>query len=543
MSTMSTGSVADAIDLFRQGCAAIAAIDRTACTPDELSRLVVGVGRLSDRLRAVHALHVQQADRATVWYPSGARNVTGWYADQMAVGYGDAVRIVKLGDVLEASERVLTAVLTGRLSAATAESLHTAVVRCPAGADIDAFLDKILGPRPASEPVPDPSGEAEEADISPDSGNGDDGGVSDEQPSSDAEPEPEPESGPERGGFAFGPEPDPAARPAGFGPKAGREAADEWKQSQSDPADEAERLRSKRAVTASPPSDGLVTTSVVLPVLEHRQFLSTLDHIAGSPCEADERSAAQRRADALVALCNAYTKGTVTGGREHPKIIVTIDLDSYLGTANQPGLSSMGDRIPAQVIRELAEQAELRWMLHTGTEILQLGRTHRLASDAQWEALIARDGCCRWPGCTIPAAWCEVDHLDDWDHGGPTDIDLLALECGHHHTVRHRPGTRVHGDAHDFTIELPDGTLVHCPPKGTLTPRREPESGEAPGEPGKKSKQSKQGSPEPPDEAAAAHAPTRPGHAGRAGQAEKAEQVGLAGQAGQAGQAGLFDVS
>src|SRR5215203_4164261 len=121
---MSTDAVADALALFRQGCAAVAAIDRTACTPDELGRLVVGVGRLSDRLRAVHALHVLEADRARVWSPAGARNVTGWYAERMAVGFGDAVRIVKLGDVLECSNRVLDAVLTGRLSAATAESLH-----------------------------------------------------------------------------------------------------------------------------------------------------------------------------------------------------------------------------------------------------------------------------------------------------------------------------------------------------------------------------------------------------------------------------------
>ena len=36
--------------------------------------------------------------------PGGSRNVTGWYADRLGVGYGDAVRIVKLGDVLEHSD-------------------------------------------------------------------------------------------------------------------------------------------------------------------------------------------------------------------------------------------------------------------------------------------------------------------------------------------------------------------------------------------------------------------------------------------------------
>ena len=141
----------------------------------------------------------------------------------------------------------------------------------------------------------------------------------------------------------------------------------------------------------------------------------------------------------------------------------------------------MGDRIPAQVIRELAQRAELRWMLHTGTEILQLGRTQRLASDAQWEALIARDGGCRWPGCTIPAAWCQVDHLNDWDHGGKTDIDDEAIWCNHHHhNVKHRSGTIVHGNANNLRLELADGTIIDCPPKGTLH-RRQPEPGTPPG--------------------------------------------------------------
>src|SRR5215203_6261148 len=124
MGFMTSAAVADAVASWHRACTQVAAIDRSACTPDELGRLVVGVGRLSDRLRAVHALHVLEADRARVWQPSGARNVTGWYAERMAVGFGDAVRIVKLGDVLERSDRVLDAVLTGRLSAATAESLH-----------------------------------------------------------------------------------------------------------------------------------------------------------------------------------------------------------------------------------------------------------------------------------------------------------------------------------------------------------------------------------------------------------------------------------
>src|SRR5690349_15542594 len=125
---VSMTSVADALAQYRQACATIAAIDTAVCTPDELGRLVVGVGRLADRLRAVHALQLSDADRAGVWKGSGARNVTGWYADRTAVTFGDAIRLGKLADVLERSDRVRDAVLDGRISAAAAESFHSTIV-------------------------------------------------------------------------------------------------------------------------------------------------------------------------------------------------------------------------------------------------------------------------------------------------------------------------------------------------------------------------------------------------------------------------------
>src|SRR5690349_5613213 len=115
MEFMTSAGVSDALDQFRRGCAAIAAIDTAVCTPDELGKLVIGVGRLTDRLRAVHALQLADADRARVWVPSGARNVTGWYADRTRAGYGDAIRLGKLAEVLEASNRVRDAVVDGRI--------------------------------------------------------------------------------------------------------------------------------------------------------------------------------------------------------------------------------------------------------------------------------------------------------------------------------------------------------------------------------------------------------------------------------------------
>ncbi|TFC53126.1 HNH endonuclease, partial [Cryobacterium sp. TMT2-17-1] len=42
-------------------------------------------------------------------------------------------------------------------------------------------------------------------------------------------------------------------------------------------------------------------------------------------------------------------------------------------------------------------------------------------------------GGCIIPGCTVPAAWCEVHHVTPWHRGGKTEIDNGVLLCWYHH--------------------------------------------------------------------------------------------------------------
>ena len=62
---------------------------------------------------------------------------------------------------------------------------------------------------------------------------------------------------------------------------------------------------------------------------------------------------------------------------------------------------------------------------------LELLRTKRIASPAQRIMLIAREGGCTKPGCTIGAYGCQVHHVTaDWVDGGNTNVDDLGLACG-----------------------------------------------------------------------------------------------------------------
>ena len=71
----------------------------------------------------------------------------------------------------------------------------------------------------------------------------------------------------------------------------------------------------------------------------------------------------------------------------------------------------------------------------------------------------ARDVTCRFPGCTIAATGCDLDHTHPYETGGPTCVCNLAALCRHHHRLKtHAP---------DWTLrQLGNGTLEWTDPTG-----------------------------------------------------------------------------
>ncbi|MBY4214269.1 DUF222 domain-containing protein [Rhodococcus fascians] len=94
---------------------------------------------------------------------------------------------------------------------------------------------------------------------------------------------------------------------------------------------------------------------------------------------------------------------------------------------------------------------------------LALGRTTRLASDDQRIALTIRDTCCVM--CGRPAQWCQAHHIKFWEHGGPTDIDNLALVCRECHRLVH------HGD---WQLIMGDDGHPYAIPPESVDPRQQP---------------------------------------------------------------------
>lgn len=88
-------------------------------------------------------------------------------------------------------------------------------------------------------------------------------------------------------------------------------------------------------------------------------------------------------------------------------VIVTVALtDLQAGTGH--GETADGTLIAVPDLVHLAAQAEIipAYCDDTGA-VLALGRTRRFATRNQTLALIARDGGCSFPACTMPPRWCD----------------------------------------------------------------------------------------------------------------------------------------
>ena len=168
----------------------------------------------------------------------------------------------------------------------------------------------------------------------------------------------------------------------------------------------------------------------------------------GRDRESDARTSEQRRADALVGLLSG-------GGRDGAPVrfqipvVVTVDGDEVGGRD-----VASGEAVPPSVLARLAARADFFGLVFSAAgEPLWAGRGVRLANDAQWRALVARDG-----GCVVCAArpsQCEAHHVIPWKRLGPTDIDNLVLICRHHHHVVHDDGWRLRRRAGEWELAPP----------------------------------------------------------------------------------------
>ncbi|MDR6689300.1 hypothetical protein J2X55_000199 [Microbacterium sp. 1154] len=241
------------------------------------------------------------------------------------------------------------------------------------------------------------------------------------------------------------------------------------------------RGRDTRCVRITTGPDGMSDLVATLPTVLAVGIYDRLTHQARTLIDTrlddpiastDERTTAQLRADILADLLLTGSPeadptrtddgpGTLGAIRARVQVVVpaltVLDRD---GENTDPAELIGHGPIDATTARALAEATTLPWdrvVTHPITGAVLHTDTYQRTTAID-RHLRARDRHCRWPGCTVPAIRCEVDHTHDYALGGSTDVANLAHLCQRHHTQKQFTRWAVK--------QLPGGTLQWTSPTG-----------------------------------------------------------------------------
>jgi hypothetical protein len=90
---------------------------------------------------------------------------------------------------------------------------------------------------------------------------------------------------------------------------------------------------------------------------------------------------------------------------------------------------------------------------------IDVGRKTRTIPSALRRALAARDGGCRFPGCTN-RRFVDGHHIRHWVDGGETSLDNTVLLCRRHHGYLHEAGFSIERVEEDLVFRDRQGRVV-----------------------------------------------------------------------------------
>ncbi|HEX3089687.1 MAG TPA: DUF222 domain-containing protein, partial [Ilumatobacteraceae bacterium] len=153
-------------------------------------------------------------------------------------------------------------------------------------------------------------------------------------------------------------------------PRDTRRGLESWL-AMSDPAGEVEReekLWNQRHLTFTTNGDGMYDVKGLLMPVDVAAVHTALEHIAGAAfADKTGRPHHTRIGDALVELCKAYNSGTVTGGRERPKVLIAVPFETVTERGAARGvIVGSNDTISGEAVRQLCCDAELNRVVTRG---------------------------------------------------------------------------------------------------------------------------------------------------------------------------------
>jgi len=179
-------------------------------------------------------------------------------------------------------------------------------------------------------------------------------------------------------------------------------------------------------------------------------------------------SFAQRRADALTTLAETTLRHgpTALSAAERYQVVVHVTAETFAGDGAGRCELENGQGLALDTVRRITCDGSLLRITEDDTgNPLDIGRKTRAVPPALRRALQARDGGCRFPGCSH-RRFVDAHHIRHWADGGDTSIDNLALLCRHHHRLVHEDGFGVERTADgSFRFSRADGRIIEEHPQ------------------------------------------------------------------------------
>ena len=273
-----------------------------------------------------------------------------------------------------------------------------------------------------------------------------------------------------------------------------------------EPALEAEqdRAHDRRYLQTSRQADGSLRGRFLLSREDSEAFLTTIEPLARRTDLADPRSAGQRRADALVHVCEQVLRhgDLPDSGGQRPQLTYVLpagwaaaqqqrdtctscgprcadhqplsfaasvlgDLPGSAGAASAHGCATAawsGPQTRARIEAVLCDARISRLLLDSTGQAQTLETLSGGVTTAMRRLLAARDRGCTNRRCTVPPAFCDAHHLVRSADGGPATPDNLVLLCRHDHVLWHKGKLSLR----DLRIPWHTGQPTDPPPDGVL---------------------------------------------------------------------------
>lgn len=163
----------------------------------------------------------------------------------------------------------------------------------------------------------------------------------------------------------------------------------------------------------------------------------------------DGRTRAQKQHDALAAALGVAARHDEMPrlGGAAPTLVVSVAAEDYASGRGWAAVEGIDAPVSMRTAAHTACGGSVqRVVTGAGGRIIALGTSDRIFTAAQRRAIGLRDGECLIPGCHVPAAWCEIHHVQEHALGGPTHTDNGVALCWHHHRTLDTSGWQIRMD-------------------------------------------------------------------------------------------------